>query len=160
MGLEAEEARRGRGEPGVVRLEPAEGRDLPRPLLPGLRHEVLELARLVAAESGAEEVVALHEDRPAELGGEALEPLERRRGLAEDDPRPGVESGEELGGRHPEEAPVGPAAEGPVVSPLGPESLAATGAGASLFARRLPRATMVSTVGRSSASGKTLASQT
>ena len=142
-GLEVEEVRlhpeeaRGRGgEPGVVRLQPAEGRDLRRPLPLRLRHQVLELARLVAAEGRAEEVVALHEDRPAQLGREPRQPLERRRRLAEDDPRVGVEAREELRGGQ------------------------GRGSGARRFARRFPRATMVRTVGRSSASGKTLASQT
>ena len=131
VGLQAEKAGRGGSEPGVVRLQAAEGDDLPRPLLPGVRQQVLELAGLVAAEGWTEQVVTLHKDRPAQLGREALEPLQGRRRLAEDGSREGVQAGEELGGGH-----------------------------ASCRASRFARPMIVNTVGRSSASGKTLASHT
>ena len=127
----------GRGrETGVVRLQPAEGHHPPRSLLARFRHQVLELAGLVAAEGRPEQVVALHEDGPAQLGGEARQPLQGRRRVAQHHPRVRLQAGEQLLRRHGREG------------------------AASRRARRLARATIVSTVGRSSASGKTLASQT
>ena len=76
------DARRGRRHlPGVVRLDPADGDERVAPLRDRLRHQVLELPDLVAAErEPAVAVIALRPDPgAAQVRAQALQRVDRRR---------------------------------------------------------------------------------
>ena len=93
MDLHAEPARAGGGEAHQVRLHRA-GRQhrvgAPRPRLAEVE---LELAHLVAAEGEAGAVVALDPELDAERGAEVGGGLQRRRRVAEPDPREAGDAG-------------------------------------------------------------------
>jgi len=78
-GLPAEDARRGRGHPGVVGLQRADGDDHVRALRAGLPQQQFQFARLVAAQRQTGQVVPFDQNAwAAQVGGETRRLLQRR----------------------------------------------------------------------------------
>ena len=69
MRLHPHSSRRRRGEPGMVRLQPAERHHPVCPPRLGVGQQILQLARLVAAQPRPDLVVALDVDRPDPMRG-------------------------------------------------------------------------------------------